>query len=142
MGAVVFVGLMVLALGVITYATDVDVFPSGAGNVPGILAGAVAAITWIAVLTPRLRQAGLGTAVIAGFAAAIAYTLMAVLAVVGNGFAYAGSVATHLLTGWFALGIVAAGILAATLTIVIARAGGGATERARWPWERDDPDEQ
>lgn len=140
MGAVVFVALVILGAGILSYATGSDpIATPGLGALPGAVAIAVAAVAWTGVLGAAAhRRPGLGTALLAGLAAALAQVLTLTVATASAGFATALGVAAHLVVSGFAAITLCAGVLAAVGVAVALRAGSGTP---RWPWENDADDE-
>lgn len=139
MGAVVFVALIILGSGVISYATDANATPvAGLGPIPGVVGIAAATLVWI-LMVRRPEGRGAGAAVLAGLAAAAAHGAAFALAALPWGIVVALAVAGHFVTSGFVAVTVIAGILAAAGVFVAVRAGTGTP---RWPWEKDDFDEE
>ncbi len=137
MGAIVLGALMIAGFGITSLVTDADVIEQpGLGPVPGVIAFLVALGAWVGVELVAVRgRPGLGSAVVAGVATALAHVLAAFVAALGHGIPIAGGVAGHIVTGGFVIVPLVAGILAATGVAVMLRYSGGTPE---WPWEKED----
>ena len=137
LGAVVFFALVIVGFGALSYATRTDpIGEPGLGPLPGVLGVVLSAAGWLAVVLPSApRRPGAGMAVSAGVVAAAVHLLAVFVGVLPSGFATAGAVVAHLVTAWYALVVLAAGVLAAVGVAVMLRVGGAT---AKWPWEHDD----
>ncbi|WP_396642341.1 hypothetical protein [Microbacterium sp.] len=140
--AVGFVALLIFGLGVIGLALDEAVIAErGLTQLPGILGTVTAIIGFMAVTYPALlRRASIGMALLAGLAAALGYVVGVAIGALISGIdpLRAFGVAAGIAVSWPMPVIVVAGVVSAAIALVAVRAGPGG---ARWPWERDEPDE-
>lgn len=135
-GAVLFIAFVVAGTGIVSFATASDPIEyAGLGPWPGVLGVLFATVVWIAVMAPRRAKRGLPTGLLAGLGAAAAYVLATSAVALLQGTEASLAVLSHLVTSWFPLAVVLAGVLAALFVLVSERAGGAT---AKWPWERDD----
>lgn len=138
-----FAALVIAGLGIVSLLLDTAVIVQrGMTQLPGIFGTVFAILGFAAVIHPALlRRAGVGMAVLAGLAAAVAYVIGAAAGALVSGVdpLRAIGVAGGIAASWPMLVIVAAGVVSAALALVVVRSGPGA---ARWPWERADSDDE
>lgn len=141
--AVGFAALVISGLGIVSLLLDTAVIVErGMTQLPGITGTVFAILGFAAVAHPALlRRAGIGMALLAGIAAAVAYVIGVAVGALFSGAdpLRAVSVAGEIAVSWPMLVILVAGLVSAALALAAVRSGPNA---ARWPWERaDDADE-
>ncbi|MGB4135457.1 MAG: hypothetical protein WA971_02770 [Microbacterium sp.] len=138
-GAVLFIGLLIFGLGVLSYVTDRDILDvPGLGQYPGVAGAAVALLVFALLLRPIVR--GVRPSFGAVWLTALAATLVHLVAVWGGallsgvGIAAATSAVSQLVVGGSSLVILLAGLLAGWTAVALRRTRNGPP---RWPWEGD-----
>lgn len=138
---VLFVGLTILGLGMLSYFTRTDILDvPGLGVYPGV-GGMVAAIAvYVLAMIPIARRpshpAGILTAVATALAHLAAVWLVALVG--GAGLARATAAASQLVLGGSTLVIAVAAAVSAAIAIALRRSR---RQRPHWPWEEDETDE-
>ncbi len=140
LGAVVFVALVIVGFGALSYATDTEVIAApGLGPLPAVIGIAAGTIAFAGTLLARaLNRPGLGAAALAAVLASAVHLLAVSVAVLFTVPGAAAAVASHLVLGGYSVLVFLAGLLAGALTVVGFRAGTGTPQ---WPWEKHDDDE-
>lgn len=139
--AVLFVGLVILGLGMLSYFAEIDILDvPGLGVYPGV-AGMVAAIAvYVLAMIPIARRpshpAGVLTAVATALAHLAAVWLVALVG--GAGLAPATAAVSQLVLGGSTLVIAIAAAVSAASAIALRRSRG---QRPHWPWEDEDAGE-
>ena len=136
-GTAAFIALLIFGLGMTSLVLGEDVIATpGLGQVPGIIATALATIAfagglWAAVRRPHPSFWGAAWTTAAAY---LAYLVGVWLGGVATGAdaALAASVAGRIATSWFGVVIAAAGLISAWGGIALVRTD---ARRPRWPWE-------
>lgn len=136
-----FFALLIAGFGMLSLLADADVLGvPGLGQLPGVVGTAAAALAfaataWVAVHRPRPAYASVVVIVLAAF---LAYLLGLLVGAVMAGVDAARAVAAvgGFATGWFALVLASAALIAGWSAIALVRTRAG---RPLWPWERDEP---
>jgi len=138
-----FFAIAVFSLGALSVVTDADIITvPEAGQAPGIvgMVFAVAVFAGILYLAVRIVHPRFRSVWTIAIATALAHLLTAGIAgaVVTGEFVNALAVMGELITGGASLAILATAAIAAWAGVALRRTR---AKRPRWPWERDDIDE-
>lgn len=138
-----FFAIVVFGLGALSIATDADIIAvPRAGQAPGIIGMIVAVavfagILWLAVRTKHPRFRSVWTISIATALAHLLAVAIGAIAVTGE-FINALAVMGGLITGGASLVVLVTAAVAGWAGVALRRTR---AKRPRWPWERDDIDE-
>jgi uncharacterized membrane protein len=140
LATVLFFGLAILGLGMLSYFTDSDILSvPDLGQYPGVVGMVLAIVVFVAILVPSLRprRPTYPASVLVGVATALAHLAGVWLTalVAGAGIAPATAAVMQLVVGGSTLVIGLAALVAAWVGIALRRTR---AHRPSWPWEDEE----
>ncbi|MFE6736269.1 DUF6121 family protein [Microbacterium sp. NPDC057650] len=140
LATVLFFGLGILGLGMLSYFTDSDILSvPDLGQYPGVVGMVVAIIVFVAILAPSLRQRrpAYPASVLVGLATALTHLAGVWVAALsgGAGVAAATAAVMQLVVGGASLVVALAALVAAWIGVALRRTR---SQRPHWPWEDEE----
>ncbi|MFE6997315.1 DUF6121 family protein [Microbacterium sp. NPDC057659] len=143
LATVLFFGLVILGLGMLSYFTDSDILSvPDLGQYPGVVGMVAAIIGFVAILVPslRLRRPTYPASVLVGVATALAHLAGVWVAALfgGAGVAAATAAVMQLVVGGASMVVALAALAAAWIGVALRRTR---SRKPHWPWEDQPPEE-